>query len=279
MQGAGGKRKKMQLTEDQQRLAEENINLVYFYAEKFANTCALDKEEIQAVMMYGLCKAAATWNPEKSKLSTYATRCMRNELFMRLRQEKRWRRQTHLSDVAIKSDRVGEEDESASWEAFMYDKEETALEEKVETAVTVERLKEWLGEQEEYMNPTTRKVVQIWLDNPEKTQADLAKITEVSQAQVSRILTRVKKHIISVFFRGDEDWLYGGGAGESELSNEFVGHTSRPTPQQSLNVLEVVPDPKPGEYPVVESEVFVARSFKQLAYDFTDSNKKEFGAL
>lgn len=270
MQGTGGKRKPLHLTEEQQRLAEENINLVYFYAEKFVKTCNLDKEEIQAVMMFGLCKACATWNPARSKLSTYATRCMRNELFMRLRQEKRWRRHSYLSDIAIKSDRVGEEDDSASWEAFMYDKEETPLEEKVEICVTVERLKAWLSEQEEYMNPTTLKVVQIWLDNPQKTQADLAKITEVSQAQVSRILTRVKKHIISVFFRGDDNWLYGGGAGESELSNEFVSHAKK-TEEPALNLPEIAGVVVYREYPIVETEVATrVITYQQLAYDFQE---------
>lgn len=262
MQGGGG-RKKRELTEEQQQLASDNINLVYFYAEKFAPTVNLEKEEIQAVMMFGLCKAVATWDPKKSKLSTYATRCMRNELFMRLRQEKRWRRQSYLSDIAIKSDRVGEEDDAASWEAFIFDKEETTLEDRVETEVTVERLKAWLAQQEEYMNPTTAKVVQIWLDNPQSTQADLAKFTEVSQAQVSRILTRVKKHIIGVFFRGDHAYLYGGGVEESELANEFL-HQSRPSPVPPLPADEA-PREARNIYPFIEIR---ETGYVQLAYDF-----------
>lgn len=217
--GTRGNRKSLHLTEEQQRLVEDNVRLVYYYAEKFVSSCPLDRDEIQGIMMYGLCKSAASFNPEKSKFSTYATRCMRNELFMRLRQDKKWQKLSYLSDIATSTDRMdmGE----SSWEEFIDRPGDKTLEYEAEIKITVEQLKEWIYSQEEYMNRTTRKVVHWWIENPQKTQADLAIITNVSQAQVSRILGRVKEHIISTFFRGDRNWLYGEGE-ESELSNDFM---------------------------------------------------------
>jgi RNA polymerase sporulation-specific sigma factor len=218
---ANGGKKKLELTDEQRVLVEENVKLVYFYAEKFVSSCPLDKDEIHAVMMYGLCKAAGTFKPDKSKFSTYATRCMRNELFMRLRQEKKWGRASYLNDIAMKADRM-DDDDSASYEAFMYDKDDTPIEDQAVNTVTVERLKEWLLKQEKHMNDTTKKVVTLWVQNPGMTQADLAEQTNVSQAQVSRILKRMKDQIISTFFRGDDSWFTGNMSGESELSNEFM---------------------------------------------------------
>lgn len=214
---------KIKLTEAQQELVEKNINLVYFYAEKFVGTVPVEKDEIHSVMMLGICKAAVTFNPEKSKFSTYATRCMRNELFMRLRQENKWNRQAYISDIAARTDRQGENVDSGDQEDFiLIDKSAPPLEDAAIIKVIVEQLTVWLNEQEAYMNPTTKKIIRAWLDNPEWTQAELAKETKVSQAQVSRILKRVKNQVISTFFRGNKDWLHDEQGRESELSREFM---------------------------------------------------------
>lgn len=212
--------KQLVLTEQQQELVEKNMKLVYFFAEKFVGMCALDRDEIHSVLSFGLCKAAATFDPEKAKLSTYATRCMRNELFMRLRQEKKWRRQAYLSDIASKADRMGE-DAGTSFEAFIQDKESRSIPDDAVNKVTVDNLKIWLNTQEKFMNPTTRKVINMWVEKPDRTQAELAQLTTVSQAQVSRILKKIKALIISTFFRGDQNWLYGDSS-ESELSTDFM---------------------------------------------------------
>lgn len=245
--------KRIQLTEEQQRIVEENIKLVYYYADKFVGVCPLEKEEIEAVMMLGLCKAVATYQPGKSQLSTYATRCMRNELFMRLRQEKKWRRQLYLSDIAIRADKT-DDDENASYDAFLYDRDAKALEDNAITNVTVERLKEWLHKQEKYMNPTTKKVIDIWIANPEKTQAELAELTNVSQAQVSRILKKIKSQIIDTFFRGNKNWLYGDNDYESELSREFMEWETDSAYEEVASSLQNVEELPPNEW-------------KQLSFD------------
>lgn len=65
------------LTEKQRVLAAQNHNLIYAYAHK-NNILIGDYYDILAI---GLCKAAKTYDETKSKFSTYAYKCMRNELY------------------------------------------------------------------------------------------------------------------------------------------------------------------------------------------------------
>ena len=63
-----------------QQLVEENMNLVYFLINKHYPTFILDEDVIQSGML-GLCKAADTWDESKSEFSTYAGRCILNEIY------------------------------------------------------------------------------------------------------------------------------------------------------------------------------------------------------
>lgn len=67
----------MRLTPEQQQLAEDNIKLAYFAANKFSKTFTwIELEEIQSACLLGLTKSAQTYNPERSKFSTYAMTVM-----------------------------------------------------------------------------------------------------------------------------------------------------------------------------------------------------------
>ena len=65
------------LTEEQKRLAEDNHNLIY----GFANKKNLDVEEYYGVLAIGLCKAARIFDSSKGyQFSTVAYTCMGNEV-------------------------------------------------------------------------------------------------------------------------------------------------------------------------------------------------------
>jgi len=212
----------LMLTDEQSKLVTDNIKLVYYYAERFVGTVPLTKDEIHAEMYYGICKAAQTYDPcRKIAFSTYATRCMRNEVLMRLRQEKKWSQTLYLSDLAARTDRMDDTD-SSSYDAFLSDKLEPALEDTAVMNVVVNEMKGWLQRQEKYMNVTTKRVIATWLEHPEQTQAELATLTNVSQAQVSRILGKIKGQIISTFFHGDNQFLLDGEQKVSQLSVDFM---------------------------------------------------------
>ena len=69
------------LNEKQKNLVEENYNLIY----KYAKDHKLDIEEFSGLLSIGLCKAALNYDSEKTKFSTFAFRCMGNEVSNYLR--------------------------------------------------------------------------------------------------------------------------------------------------------------------------------------------------
>jgi RNA polymerase sporulation-specific sigma factor len=66
----------------------ENMKLVYYLISKYYPTFIGD-EDLQQVGMLGLCKAANTWNEEKSKFSTYASKCILNEINFEFKRRKK----------------------------------------------------------------------------------------------------------------------------------------------------------------------------------------------
>jgi DNA-directed RNA polymerase specialized sigma subunit len=69
------------LNEKQKSLVEENYNLTY----KYAKDHKLDIEEFSGLLSIGLCKAALNYDSDKTKFSTFAYRCMGNEVSNYLR--------------------------------------------------------------------------------------------------------------------------------------------------------------------------------------------------
>ena len=63
---------------NRQQLIEDNMNLVYFIISREYPTYLQDEDIIQSGML-GLCKAANSWE-ERGLFSTYAGRCIRNEI-------------------------------------------------------------------------------------------------------------------------------------------------------------------------------------------------------
>lgn len=76
------------MTTEQEKLVEENLRLVDFVIRrKFPRWREIGEyEDVQQTGRIGLCKAAQTYDPGKGPtFSTYAAKCIRNELKMALR--------------------------------------------------------------------------------------------------------------------------------------------------------------------------------------------------
>lgn len=66
------------------KLIKDNIPLVYHIINKYYPTYTKDEDIIQAGML-GLVKASKNYSNQKSKFSTYAGVCIRNEIVNELR--------------------------------------------------------------------------------------------------------------------------------------------------------------------------------------------------
>ena len=70
------------------QLIEDNMSLVYFLVNSYYPTYSSDEDIIQCGML-GLCKAAETWKDDGTKFSTYAGKCILNEINMEFRRRKK----------------------------------------------------------------------------------------------------------------------------------------------------------------------------------------------
>ena len=78
-------------------LVEDNMKLAYYIAHRFDNVGYGEKEELCNYALYGLVRAAKGFDPAKGfNFSTYATRCIENEILMYLRRERR-----HIQNVSM----------------------------------------------------------------------------------------------------------------------------------------------------------------------------------
>ncbi len=83
-----------------------NMRLVAHIAKKYQNT-EEDMEEMISIGTIGLIKAVMTFQPQKgSRLSTYAARCIDNELLMHLRNRRKSAREVSIYEP-IGTDKEG----------------------------------------------------------------------------------------------------------------------------------------------------------------------------
>lgn len=67
------------MTEEQKKLVEENMNLVYFTLSRYY-PWLLQDEDVRSVGMIGLMIAAQKWEPSRGKFSTFAVKVIKREI-------------------------------------------------------------------------------------------------------------------------------------------------------------------------------------------------------
>lgn len=68
------------MTEEQKKLVEENMKLVYFTLRRYY-PWLLQDEDARSVGMIGLMVAAQNWEPSRGKFSTFAVKVIKREIF------------------------------------------------------------------------------------------------------------------------------------------------------------------------------------------------------
>ena len=94
-------------TEARDKLIEHNLRLVAHIVKKYSGN-GLDSDDLVSIGSIGLIKAVHTFKPEAGKLTTYASRCIENEILMHLRSSKKLRNNVSL-DGGIGIDKEGNE--------------------------------------------------------------------------------------------------------------------------------------------------------------------------
>lgn len=163
-------------------LVEYNLRLVAHIVKKY-QTGNRSTEDLISIGTIGLIKAINTYDTDKgSKLVTYASRCIENELLMRLRQERKEAREISLYEP-IGTDREG--NEISLMDVIRIDEENVLL-----NVITSESLRNINDLFTEVLDDREQQVIALrygLYDNQELTQKEISNLLHISRSYVSRI--------------------------------------------------------------------------------------------
>lgn len=183
---------------EKNELAAKNMPLVYYIVSKFGNT-GIDPDELFSVALVGYEKALSKFNPSKNtKFSTFAYRCIQNEIFYFIRGEKKIGEKNVSLSQAITTDKNGndlEVDETIPAEGDTMD--ESLIKEEILVAL-MKVIKDDLTEAERLI--ITKR---FGIGTDTMTQNELAKMISMSQANISKkeknILEKMRKILTSKY--------------------------------------------------------------------------------
>lgn len=176
-----------------QRLIEHNLRLVAHIAKKYTQP-GEDGDDLISIGSIGLIKAVHTFKPEAGKLTTYASRCIENEIRMHLRAVKKLRTTSTMSD-SVSRDKEGNEVQITDLLGTDKDLVPDEVAMKIDSDIALKLIGRVLDGRE-------ARVIRLRYgleDGEFHAQHEVAKILGISRSYVSRIekkaLQTLKKHM------------------------------------------------------------------------------------
>lgn len=182
-------------TEARNKLIEHNLRLVAHIVKKF-ELKTKDTDDLISIGTIGLIKGIDSFNQSKdTRITTYAARCIENEILMYFRGNKKRTNTVSLND-SIGFDKEGNEinlmdilkDEQPDIGDFLHTKNNIAL------------LKRYLV----LLTPREKDIIERrygLLNKKEQTQKEIAKDMHISRSYVSRIEKRALTKILKEFIK------------------------------------------------------------------------------
>ena len=176
-------------------LIEHNLRLVAHVVKKYQGT-GEDTDDLISIGTIGLIKAVTTFNPQKaSRLSTYAARCIENEILMHLRRSNKIKSEISI-DEPLNQDCDGNELLLSDVLGTDGDVTSRRIEEEIDRKL--------LRESIEKLNKREKSIMELrfgFVTGDEKTQKEVADMLGISQSYISRlekkIIGKMKKEISS----------------------------------------------------------------------------------
>lgn len=166
-------------------LIERNLRLVAHVAKKYS-TSNVDTDDLISIGSIGLIKGINSFNVDKgSKLSTYISRCIDNEILMYLRSTKKLQNEVYLNDT------IGEDKDSnvvTLQEVLVAD--EKTIDEQVDLKLQIKKLYSKISS---ILKDRERTIINLrfgYDGNKPKTQNEIAQEMGISRSYVSRIETK-----------------------------------------------------------------------------------------
>lgn len=165
-------------------LIEHNLRLVAHIAKKYQNVDE-EMEDMISIGTIGLIKAIDSFDAGKGKLSTYASRCIDNELLMFLRAKKKTSREVSLYEP-IGTDREGNEINLLD----IIEQDQVDVIDRMEAEDKLSRLSGLIHER---LNDREREIITLrygLTSEYEVTQREIGRKLGISRSYVSRIEKR-----------------------------------------------------------------------------------------
>ena len=166
-------------------LIERNLRLVAHVVKKYANT-KVEQDDLISIGPIALIKGINSFNVEKgSKLSTYVSRCIDNEILMYLRSTKKLNAEVYLNEPIGK-----DKDDNVVTLQEVLENNDRNIEEEVDLKMKIKKLYKKMGE---VLKDRERTIIELrfGLDGHKpKTQHEIADMMGISRSYVSRIETK-----------------------------------------------------------------------------------------
>lgn len=168
---------KRKMTEEEKKLVTDNINLVYWFMHKYN----LPIDEWEDILFEKTCIAAMNYDPSVFKFSTYLTKLLYNEMLMKIRTEnakKRFCEDVFSFDEKIKNKKS---------QNFTLADITSSKDDQIALLITDMAFRHEI----EFLSEKERQILFMKMDG--KTQREIGKCFNLSQVQVSRILTKIRR--------------------------------------------------------------------------------------
>ena len=180
-------------------LIEHNLRLVAHIVKKFDNA-SYDTDDLISIGTIGLIKGIDSYQRSKAtKITTYAARCIENEILMHFRSNKKLANTVSLND-SIGYDKDGQEVSLI----------EIIKDDSMDIADSL-HLKDNIHLLKKYFHVLTPREQEILvkryglLNEEEHTQKEIAKDLKISRSYVSRIEKRALSKVLKEFMKASQD--------------------------------------------------------------------------
>lgn len=166
-------------------LIERNLRLVAHVCKKYSNS-NVDQDDLISIGTIGLIKGINSFNVDKgSKLSTYVSRCIQNEVLMHLRSTKKLNAEVYLNEPIGK-----DKDDNVITLQEVLENDDKNIEDVVDTKFKIKNL---YNKMKEILKDREKTILELrfGLNGAKpKTQNEIADMMGISRSYVSRIETK-----------------------------------------------------------------------------------------
>ena len=175
-------------------LIERNLRLVAHVVKKYSNT-KVDPDDLISIGTIGLIKGINSFNVDKgSKLSTYVSRCIDNEILMHLRSTKKLNAEVYLNEPIGK-----DKDDNVITLEEVLENDDKCLDDVVDTKMKIRKM---YNKIKEVLKDREKTIIELRFGlrgGKPKTQKEIAKMMGISRSYVSRIETKAIEKLADGF--------------------------------------------------------------------------------